>query len=50
VKNALARLDGVAVERVAIGTATVAYDPAVASPEQIAKAVTDAGYEAVAAD
>jgi copper chaperone CopZ len=49
VKNALDRLEGVTVERVAVGAATVAYDPAVASPEQIAKAITDAGYEAVAA-
>jgi copper chaperone CopZ len=48
VKNALEKLSGVAVERVAVGTATVAYDPAVVSPEQIATAVTDAGYEAVA--
>lgn len=49
VKNALDRLEGVAVERVAVGTAIVAYDPAVVSPEQIAKAVTGAGYAAVAA-
>lgn len=46
VKKALAGVDGVTIENVAVGSATVAYDPAVASPERIAKAVTDAGYEA----
>ena len=46
VKKALTGLDGVTVENVAVGSATVEYDPAVASPEKIAQAVTDAGYEA----
>ena len=49
VKKALAGVDGVAIESVAIGTATVDYDPTVASPEKIAKAVSDAGYEATPA-
>jgi copper chaperone CopZ len=46
VKKALEGLDGVTVEQVAVGTATVAYDPAVASPGKIAEAVSDAGYTA----
>jgi copper chaperone len=47
VKKALAALDGVTVENVAIGSATVAYDPSVVSPEKIADAISDAGYTAV---
>lgn len=46
VKKALERLDGVTVEHVAVGAATVAYDPDLASPAQIAEAVGDAGYTA----
>ncbi|NUO63669.1 MAG: heavy-metal-associated domain-containing protein [Gemmatimonadaceae bacterium] len=46
VKKALEGLDGVAVENVAVGSATVEYDPAVASPDRIARAVSDAGYAA----
>ncbi|HEX8849888.1 MAG TPA: cation transporter [Gemmatimonadaceae bacterium] len=46
VKKALAGVDGVTVDSVAIGTATVEYDPSVASVEKIADAVNDAGYEA----
>ncbi len=49
VKRALLDLDGVTVENVAVGTATVQYDPAVASPEKIAEAVSDAGYTAAPA-
>ena len=49
VKKALEGLDGVTVENVAVGTATVAYDPALASPDKIAGAVTDAGYTATPA-
>jgi copper chaperone len=49
VKKALQALEGVTVEQVAVGSATVAYDPAVASPEKIAEAVRDAGYTAWAA-
>ncbi|HSU94537.1 MAG TPA: cation transporter [Gemmatimonadaceae bacterium] len=49
VKKALLDLDGVTVESVAVGTATVQYDPAVASPEKIAEAIGDAGYRAAAA-
>lgn len=45
VTEALSALDGVQVERVAVGSATVAYDPARTSPDQMATAVEDAGYE-----
>ena len=49
VKRALLDLDGVTVENVAVGTATVQYAPAVASQEKIAEAVSDAGYTAAPA-
>jgi copper chaperone len=44
VDKALKGLDGVQVEQVAIGTATVSYDPAATSPERITRAVEDEGY------
>jgi copper chaperone len=44
VDKALKGLDGVKVEQVAIGTATVSYDPGATSPEQITQAVEDEGY------
>ncbi len=46
VTNALKAVAGVETEAVKIGSATVAYDPATTSPEQIAAAVSHAGYEA----
>lgn len=46
VKGALGRLDGVQVKEVAIGSATVAYDPAAVTPARIAEAVADEGYAA----
>jgi copper ion binding protein len=46
VTEALQRVDGVQVEHVAIGTATVRYDPAKASVDQITDAVNDEGYSA----
>ena len=46
VKQTLQELEGVKVESVAVGTATVEYDPAVATVEQIAEAVGDSGYRA----
>jgi copper chaperone len=49
VKTALEALDGVTVESVSVGAATVAYDPAVATPEKLAEAVNDAGYDAAPA-
>ncbi len=45
VTRALRQLDGVAVERVEVGSATVAYDPGAASPERIARAIEEEGYE-----
>jgi len=49
VDQALRQVPGVEVHAVQLGSATVSYDPAVTSPEQITKAVTEAGYEARAA-
>lgn len=46
VTNALEAVPGVQVETVAIGSATVAYDPGATSVNKIAKAVADAGYAA----
>jgi copper chaperone len=46
VTKALKDLDGVTVENVSVGSATVSYDPGVTSVEQITRAVGDAGYEA----
>lgn len=46
VKKALEELEGVTVEHVVVGTATVSYDPAVATPARIADAIADAGYDA----
>ena len=45
VRDALAEVPGTTVERVDIGGATVAYDPARTSPAELADAVRDAGYE-----
>jgi copper chaperone len=49
VKKALEGLDGVTVESVSVGSAALAYDPAIASPKQIVEAVSDAGYTAALA-
>ena len=46
VKGALGQLDGVQVEEVKVGSATVAYDPAAVTPERIAQAVSAEGYAA----
>ncbi len=46
VKGALGRLDGVQIQDVKVGSATVAYDPAAVTPERIAQAVEDEGYAA----
>src|SRR5689334_23981522 len=40
-RDALGELPGVQVQRVDVGAATVAYDPAVARPEQIDDAVRE---------
>ncbi|MFO8099955.1 MAG: heavy-metal-associated domain-containing protein [Salinibacter sp.] len=44
VQDALEAIDGVTVESVAVGTATVTYDPSVVSHNQLAAALDDAGY------
>ena len=46
VRRALSDAPGVTVDSVRIGRADVHYDPALTTPEKIAAAVTDAGYEA----
>ena len=49
VEEALRAVPGVEVRQVAIGEATVAYDPARAPRREIEDAVRDAGYEPVGA-
>ena len=49
VRNALTRIPGVQVEQVEVGSATVAYDPAVTSPEALRSAIALAGYKPLAA-
>ncbi len=46
VRDALKGLSGVAVEQVAVGSATVSYDPGAVTPVQIAGVISDAGYDA----
>lgn len=46
VRNALAALEGVEVEDVAIGAARVRFEPGVVAPNQIVDAVEDEGYQA----
>ena len=46
VRAALQELDGVEVETVRVGTATVAYDPSAVTPDVITGAVEAAGYPA----
>lgn len=47
VQKALGSLDGVQVEQVQIGSATVQYDPAKVTPDAMKEAVADEGYEVV---
>jgi copper chaperone len=47
VEKALKKLDGVKVESVAIGTATVSFDPSAVAEHRIADAVADEGYAVV---
>ena len=47
VTKALKGLDGVQVEKVAVGSAAVSYDPAAVSPGQITQAIEDEGYRVV---
>jgi copper chaperone CopZ len=45
VRNALARLPGVEVQQVEVGTATVAYDPSVTGPDALRSAIRRAGFD-----
>lgn len=49
VNTTLAGIDGVTIEQVAIGSATLSFDPARTSAEQIAQAIKDEGYQVLAA-
>ena len=46
VAQALGGVEGVKVEAVQIGSASVEYDPAVATPERIGKAIEEEGFQA----
>ena len=46
VTEALAGVDGVEVESVSVGAASVAYDPAVATTDDLVAALGEAGYSA----
>ena len=46
VRRALGDTPGVTIDSVRIGRADLHYDPAITSPERIAAAVAEAGYEA----
>ncbi|HET7563732.1 MAG TPA: heavy-metal-associated domain-containing protein [Gemmatimonadaceae bacterium] len=46
VRNALQQVNGVTVEQVKVGSATVTYDPARATRQEIVEAVNDEGYDA----
>lgn len=48
VDKALQQADGVTVESVAIGSATVAYDESKTDAKAIAQAIDDAGYQVLA--
>ena len=50
VRNALASAEGVALKSVQMGRAELDYDPSVTTPQRIADAVADAGYDAVPAN
>jgi copper chaperone len=46
VKSALGQLEGVEVQEVKVGSATVAYDPQAVTPDRITQAIADEGYVA----
>ena len=50
VSGALKSLEGVDVERVSVGKATLEYDAAKLSPSQIAQAVEEEGYTVLKAE
>ena len=50
VQNALRSVPGVTIDRVAIGSATITYDPTQASLDEVLDVVADEGYTAQRAD
>jgi copper chaperone len=50
VRGRLERTPGIAVETVEIGAATVRYDPAKTSVDEIEEAIADEGYTAFVAE
>ena len=46
VARALNAVEGVSVEKVAVGSAEVAYEASKVTPQALARAVADAGYDA----
>ena len=50
VNNALKSLDGVQVEQVKVGSASIAFDPARTSNDTIARAIADEGYAVVSTE
>jgi copper ion binding protein len=48
VKDALSEMPGVTLDEVRIGKAVVTFDEATVTPEAIAEAVRDAGYDVLA--
>lgn len=48
VRNALESIDGVTVDEVRIGQATVQFDESAVQADVVAEAVRDAGYDVVA--
>ena len=49
VRKALQSVEGVQVEEVKVGAATVAFDPGATSAERLTRAIEDEGYEVLAA-
>lgn len=49
VTKALKELEGVKLEQVSVGSATVSFDSAIASEDRITKAIEDQGYAVAAA-
>ena len=49
VRKALATVPGLRIERVDVGSATVAYDPRRATPDEIIDVLSDEGYAAARA-
>lgn len=47
IERALAKIDGVTVDAVEIGSATITYDEAIVNTERFAEALENAGYALV---